>query len=289
VPSPNRGTGKNELYAAKAVSTTNVWAVGSSRNGANRRTLIEHWNGRGWSIVHSPSPSTGTPHLYGICEVPGRNRLWAVGNVTSSGVDSRSLIEHWNGHRWTRVPLPPPVASYEALKGCVALSSTDAWAVGTGLLHWDGRSWNLVSTPSITDFGGFGGITRNGRGHALWAVGRAGDSGYDNPMSARWTASAGWQQMPVPIVCTGTCLFSGLNGVAAIAPKDVWAVGDWDPDLGGLIDPVLEHWDGTTWTYVGFHQDDNSDLWAITRVPHTATLWAVGDEGLQQPFVARGP
>ncbi len=34
VPSPNRGTGDNELSSVAAVSTRNVWAVGYSSNNA---------------------------------------------------------------------------------------------------------------------------------------------------------------------------------------------------------------------------------------------------------------
>jgi hypothetical protein len=42
-----------------------------------------------------------------------------------------------------------------------------------------------------------------------------------------------------------------LNSVAAIAPDDVWAVGNGtDSNDADNTDPAFEHWDGTQWSLV---------------------------------------
>jgi hypothetical protein len=47
----------SRLNAVTAISSTDVWAVGYSQNsmGDNDLTLTEHWNGKKWSVVPSPS------------------------------------------------------------------------------------------------------------------------------------------------------------------------------------------------------------------------------------------
>jgi hypothetical protein len=57
---------------------------------------------------------------------------------------------HWTGRRWSRFPVPEPGADSNKLIGITALSTRDAWAVGTWLsppasriyiLHWNGTAW----------------------------------------------------------------------------------------------------------------------------------------------------
>ncbi len=50
------GVASNILLAATATSEDDVWAVGESLNSVGSQTLIEHWNGVKWRIVHSPTP-----------------------------------------------------------------------------------------------------------------------------------------------------------------------------------------------------------------------------------------
>jgi hypothetical protein len=68
----------------------------------------------------------------------------------------KTLILHWNGATWKRVPSPSPSGG-AVLFGAAALSAGNAWAVGTigvsdfsGVLgvHWNGTTWERVtSTP----------------------------------------------------------------------------------------------------------------------------------------------
>src|SRR5207253_1279864 len=60
VPIASLGTYGYYLRDVAAVSSNDVWAVGSSRDyNANPfvdRTLVLHWNGSNWSAVPSPNP-----------------------------------------------------------------------------------------------------------------------------------------------------------------------------------------------------------------------------------------
>ncbi len=100
VPSPNSPQTYNVLNGVVALSADNVWAVGEDFSyPAPNQALIEHWNGKKWSIVPSPAiDSSG--QLNGITRIPGTKELWAVGTQFSSANGPQTLIERWNGTRW---------------------------------------------------------------------------------------------------------------------------------------------------------------------------------------------
>src|SRR5207237_6923082 len=89
------------LYGVTALSASNVWAVGTylGPNSSNP-TLIEHWNGYGWSIVSSPNPSPGSSNaLNGVASLRSDgsgNDVWAVGDYTGSQ-QTATLITHYTG------------------------------------------------------------------------------------------------------------------------------------------------------------------------------------------------
>ena len=49
------------------------------------------------------------------------------------------------GNGWTP---PGAVPCNVDLASVAVLSNTDAWAVGEGIVHWDGVSWQSVPKPS---------------------------------------------------------------------------------------------------------------------------------------------
>ncbi|MEO8286579.1 MAG: hypothetical protein ABI670_09105, partial [Chloroflexota bacterium] len=65
-----------------------------------------------------------------------------------------TLVVHWDGRTWTQVPSPNFASANNELKGVVAISAIDAWAVGYAnitesisqpiIMHWDGTSCILV-------------------------------------------------------------------------------------------------------------------------------------------------
>ncbi len=78
-PSPTPG-GLADLAAVVAVGPDDVWAAGGSvdRQVNAGRTLVEHWDGLGWTVVASPNKGPSDNHLWGISAVTGR--MLAIGD-----------------------------------------------------------------------------------------------------------------------------------------------------------------------------------------------------------------
>jgi hypothetical protein len=139
------------LQGVSAAGPDDIWAVGYEDNGPSYLSLILHFDGKHWITVSSPNP-TGSTDLADVSASSRRN-AWAVGytnpNVCGNGgPQCGTAAFHWNGKTWTAVPTPNPPAGYlDALEGVVAISPSDAWAVGTTdwsgtiIEHWNGTAW----------------------------------------------------------------------------------------------------------------------------------------------------
>jgi hypothetical protein len=93
------------LFGVTCASSSNCMTVGVSEESGTGASLIEHWNGSIWSIMTSPNVSKlGYNYLEGV-SCTSRSNCWAVGNTAITGVNA-TLIEHWNGSRWSIVKSP---------------------------------------------------------------------------------------------------------------------------------------------------------------------------------------
>jgi hypothetical protein len=183
VPSPNSGTGSNVLYGIAASSANDAWAVGDDKVSATGvvDTLIEHWDGRSWSVVPSPNLPNGNSILAGITTVDA-NTAWAVGYAADSATTlSQTLVERWNGQSWSLMPSPNPGMQDNELYGIHALNARNIWSVGNyqddaGNLQslierWDGKAWSVEPSPNPGSTGNsLDGITVIDAQH-IWAVG----------------------------------------------------------------------------------------------------------------------
>ncbi len=138
VASPNTGTQDNALNGVSAVSSSNIWAVGSyivrTQSSFYFQTLIEHWNGTKWHVVSSPHPGTPDDSLNSVAVVSAKN-VWAVGSYTTQG--TLPLIVHWDGTTWQAVS-NPSLAPTSLLLGVTVVPGTSRlWAVGstTSAIH----------------------------------------------------------------------------------------------------------------------------------------------------------
>src|SRR5713226_3906576 len=135
-PGPNVRSFNNNLRAVATVSSGDIWAVGSTYSNqilSPSSTLTDHWNGTRWSIVPSPNVGSASNFLSAVAAVSSSD-VWAVGSyyIDDRGSVSKTLTEHWNGSSWSVVPSPNPETSSNALSGVAIVSSSDAWAVGSG-------------------------------------------------------------------------------------------------------------------------------------------------------------
>jgi hypothetical protein len=171
------------LLAISVVSPDDIWAVGyQSTPSAGYKPLIEHWNGRAWSIVPAPAPAAGpTAWLEGVSGDSSTD-AWAVGYYAGDARTSTAypLVEHWNGTAWTAVPLPASVSALKAvLVSVYAAAPDDVWAT-EGLshppavfVHWDGTAWSTVPAPVPDEYGlsyDYESIDGSGPGD-VWAAG----------------------------------------------------------------------------------------------------------------------
>ena len=197
-------------------------------------------------------------HPWGLAAV-GANDIWEFGEATQDNGASYlpSRGRHWDGSTWTTVPMPG-IGIYF---GGAAVSTTDVWAVGQqGFAHWDGVTWTLAHGP-------FTGhplpMTASATGpNDVWAVGnRITSQGPNGQGDLYHFDGSTWSVVPVAQPSSGSIL---LNGVKALAPNDVWVVGELDPGSGSQS-AVVRHWNGSTW----------SDVPSFTDSAHTVRLDAI--------------
>ncbi len=170
----------DSLAGISAVSSTDIWAVGATYGiYPHVMTLTIHGDGTHWNIVSSPGVGK-ISQLNGVASV-STNDVWAVGQSGNSS-SPNSLIEHWDGSKWSISKDPGSSMSGTILKSVAALSPNNVWAVGqytnqsgvsqTFIEHWDGNQWSIVSSPnvgsannSLSGVNGLPGTTQ------VWAVG----------------------------------------------------------------------------------------------------------------------
>ena len=223
-----------------ALATDDVYAVGyqPATNGAVL-TLIEHWDGKAWSVVSSPN-ANGTGNVLTSVSANSPTDIWAVGDQVAPGIEARTLALHFDGINWSVVSTPNVVQGdnldENVLTSVVAVAPNDVTAVGFSLanqteltmaLHWDGVSWSVVPTPNVS-------------------------------------SSAG--------------SFNTLHGVTAVNGSDLYAVGFFaNSSTNGQELTLIEHFDGMAWSIVTSPvRDVAQQLNGVFALPGTTDVWAAG-------------
>jgi hypothetical protein len=290
-----------DLGGVAATSPRNAWAVGSYTTdfGGNpmEHTWIEHWDGTAWTRQASPNPGSPYMNIQGLSDVAATSptNAWAVGayNEWNGGCCTEAghtVILHWDGTRWARVPAPNPGGMDDSLSAVAATSADNAWAVGnwsipedagggpghTVIVHWDGTAWTHVPSPNPGSDSYLAGVAATSPANA-WAVGRSANPKAANSAKTlilHWDGTA-WTRVPSPSPGPSSALY----GVAATSPTDAWAVGGslgTNPDGSTSGKTLILHWDGTTWTRVPSPSPrPHSGLFSVAATSPT-DAWAVG-------------
>ena len=200
----------------------------------------------------APAPNRSGNNILNAVAATSACNAWAVGSAASvEFLQSKTLVERWNGKAWKLQKSPNPSVSNE-FYGVAALSSSDAWAVGysspgvntdqTLVERWNGRAWEVQTSanPSATAFNQLYGVAAVSSRDA-WAVGYYCNGTKNKTLVEHWNGKA-WkvQESPNP----------GRQRQRAhrrdrVSSSDVWAVGNYGS--GTEKQTLVEHWNGKAW------------------------------------------
>ncbi|HLZ22528.1 MAG TPA: hypothetical protein VKQ30_10445 [Ktedonobacterales bacterium] len=215
-----------------------------------------------WAAYGGPNQGAGNNTLNAVATVPNSVQVWAVGEYynTTAGY-WQTLIERFDGTRWSIVSSPYVPSSDNYLTGITIVSASDIWVVGyaieagtsdyqTLIERWNGTSWSIVASPSVPQTSNFLYGVAAVSANDVWAVGAYFDNATMryHTLTQRWSGSA-WSivsspngNMPGPK--SGLPGNNWLVGVAAVSANDIWAVG-WDTSI-----TLAEHWNGSSWNII---------------------------------------
>jgi hypothetical protein len=283
VPAKDPSALQDEFFGVAVLSAKSVWAVGdyTAHNG-DFRTLVEHWNGKAWTQVATPNPGAGSNFLNALTVVSPTN-IWAVGQYstqTSSPLDiipDKTLILHWNGHRWSQVRTPSPGGFSDQLTSVAKISANNIWATGfygkrnnggktkSLLLHWNGHAWSQVSHPEYGTFNNSLGSVAATAANSVWVTDQVSSStSSSTALLLHWNGHA-WAK--------AASLANGdFGGIGFSSPRNGWLVGG---DRKGLS--LTLHWNGRSWTRVPAPSLKNlSNTLVSVTVLSPTSAWAVG-------------
>jgi len=252
----------------------------------------------GRPFVPAPGQSSA---LQGVA-CPSATSCWAVGNYTTAGGAHVNEVLHWNGRRWSRVPVPSPggtTGGFSGLGRVTCVSPASCWAVGeftklhgpglNQVLHWDGRRWSRVPAPdpggtASGDFSALNAVSCPSTA-SCWAVGGYGRSG--SSFTAlnevlHWNGRT-WSLAASPDPDgTGPGAGNFLSDVVCTSTANCWAVGNYGSIRGsGVILNQALHWDGRTWSQAPTPNPAGTSSGALNflrgvRCASPARCWAVG-------------
>jgi hypothetical protein len=305
MPSPNSPFPINALKGITVINSHDAWAVGLARKiSVNVQPalqvpevpLVEHWNGTAWQIVSTPTLPYGGG-LFDVVSLSSDN-VWAVGEVFTAPGDGgygsfgTALIEHWDGRQWTVAPYNTLPGGSSVLKKLTVLSPDDIWAVGSfadtptakprGLIeHWNGYGWGAFAAPVLPAGEELNSITALATNN-IWAAGYSEGSDV-HPTQTLIEHWDGTQWSIVPSADTSepdTIQNDVLTGISAVSANDIWAsgvttsAGHTGPEC--CYAPLLEHWDGHTWSIVASPTSAMVVLYDILALGPD-NVWAVGE------------
>jgi hypothetical protein len=288
VPSPQDPTVHSELRAVFARSASDVWAVGHQ----GRRTLAMHWNGTEWSIAPSQNPVftyySDHARLNDVVAL-GTGDAKAVGHVFREERTPQivTLAERWNGSGWRIRSSSGPGDYRNKLKAVTRVPGhRTLWSVGYHMSDTDYPSvhplieryrdgvWAQVGAPKLPgqELDGVTALAWDD----VWAVGNSGFA--DGSALTLHYDGRRWSLVPS---APSPGMYGKLSAVSAVSANDVWAVGNLDerPDAdggGGFRRPLMQHWDGTSWSIVALPVDDPYDVLTDVAMRRTGFGWSVG-------------
>ncbi len=248
---PNATLPGGQLESVSCSSPGACTAVGDYLNTSGITvTLAERWRGSAWRRQPTPNPPGDTttsvaPELLGV-SCPARHFCEAVGDYQQP-FESASIAETWNGYRWKWQSFPVPANSDGAgLTQVSCRSATFCEAVGSYFnendgqttplaAEWNGKSWSIQSTPSLTTTAGFTAVSCTSPMFCeAWGGGNAGNPGPE--VAEQWNGTS-WLLQTVP---------SNAGAVASVSCVSATFCEAVAPSTAAVPDTAY-NWNGSQW------------------------------------------
>jgi hypothetical protein len=149
-------------------------------------------------------------------------------------------------------PLPATVVAFHCwtVTNCMAVgANTPQMATQLVAERWNGARWarSAIPKPTGADVVTIGGVACPSRAECL-AVGTgypsaSSKSGSSFPIADYWNGSR-WTAGRVAAAGSG----GGFAAVSCPAARSCYAVGDYTPKGSNAVVPLIEHWNGATWS-----------------------------------------
>jgi hypothetical protein len=267
------GNVNSELYDVCIINDTLAYAVGDIRT-PDTTTIynLAKWNGNTWSLTRADVLFRGnmiTPPLEG-CFAFSPTDIWLIG----------SLPIHGDGQHWEMYDVRAMGYSGVSLSKGWGTSSNDMYFAGAAgsFVHFDGSTWQVISTGTTTRIGDIWGIERpqNGGGETVYCA--VGDI-FQQPLGAqilKLDATAGkisqviwndqnfinsvWTSDGTAIYVAGWGISRNVAGAWNSASLPLYTIsrvrGNGNADIllsadGGLIN----HFNGASWFSVSLRSD----------------------------------
>jgi hypothetical protein len=246
VPSPNVTGRDSVLNGVVAVSADDTWAVGSALDEQfTGHTLVQHWDGRSWSIIRSPNPSdSGVGSNLLAVTADTASDVWAVGDYDQGDWVMHPLAQRWDGRSWQTVDTP--TAADGALLSSVATRAGLVWAVGWRLepddqqqlryqpyaMRWEDGSWSPTDMPTFPRADvTFNDVTITPTGD-VWTVG----THNTDSLTAQWSGST-WHV--VASASPGAISNTLVSAAPIPGTPCLWAVGQ---QVTHQVQPLAERY-----------------------------------------------
>ena len=255
-----------------------VWAVGATEDSAGGgRGILQHWNGRAWSLVDVPEPPTVNSGFTAVDGSPGT--LLVGRTATSPDGEYSTSVMRYAGGRWQALP-------EEGLQHVVYIDDLEpvqgeemlAAGIG-GLARYDGTAWNKVDLPITIPEGRQYEIAQLvvRSANDIWAVGEKGsDEFWRQPLALHFDGKT-WTELPAP---KRTGQFHDLEFVDG-RPL---AVGG-DPNTG---EPLIAEYDGKEFVQTTTPPGAGYLHGSTTAGDHVWTVGVAAKPGLELPYAAVG-
>ena len=284
---PSEGTGPDNLgamlEAVDVLAPNDAWAVGTFTGDF---PLVEHWNGRAWSLVHVPV-MVGTEQILTSVDGTGPDDLWVAGEIRDAQQQMHGLVLHHTSDGWHVVPAPAGSAVLQGVTMVDGLPAVAGWSIDP-----DGYARGLVATGttdggwSNADLGPSGGentflmsVSVDPSG-VMWAVGFSNTSPDDDTVRTFRFDGTSWTAVQVPEQ-------PGPSRVLDVSSDDAGTVAVGQTITDGATHALVLRFDDGAWSVMpsdsGSDAPDtlsgtsvwNADVWAVGRTVVTGATYGI--------------